>query len=78
MMIVMDTKAARHGTDAPLTDSRRCFNGATHGISTGGYTKSLCSDHLAATLYVTGGNVRVYPLDAKQRCDYAWQAPDDV
>ena len=69
-MIAMDRQVERYGADAPLTDPRRCSNDATHGITTGDYTRNLCSGHVASALYVTGGNVRVYPLQAKQRCEY--------
>ena len=72
-MIAMDRQVERPGADAPLTDPQRCSNDATHGITTGDYTSNLCSDHVASTLYVTGGNVRVYPLQAKQRCEYPGQ-----
>ena len=69
-MMAMDRQVERYGADAPLTDPQRCSNEATHGITTGDYTRNLCPDHVAPTLHVTGGNVRVYPLQAKQRCEY--------
>ncbi len=75
-MIVTDRQIEQYDTDAPLTDPQRCFNDATHGITSGGYTRNLCSDHVGPTLHVTGGNVRVYPIQAKQRCEYRWALAD--
>jgi hypothetical protein len=70
-MIVTDTHVERYGADAPLlTDPHRCLSDATHGITVGGCTQHLCSDHVEPTLYVLSGNVFVYPLQAQGRCEY--------
>jgi hypothetical protein len=69
-MIVTDRQAERHGADTPTADPQRCFNDATHGVTISGSTRNVCSDHVAPTLYVTGGNVFVYPLQAQRRCEY--------
>ena len=69
-MDVMDRQVKRYGVGAPLIDPQRCFNDATHVITTGDYTRNVCSDHVAPTLYVWGGNVRVYPLQADRRCEH--------
>lgn len=40
-MIATDTQVERYGADVPLTDLQRCFNGATHAVTTGDYTAPL-------------------------------------
>ena len=67
-MIVTNRQVEQYGANAPLADPQRCFNDATHGITTGEFTQHLCSDHVAPTLYVTSGNVFAYPLQAQRRC----------
>ena len=69
-MIVTNRQVEQYGANAPLADPQRCFNDATHHITTGEFTQHLCSDHVAPTLYVTSGNVFAYPLQAQRRCEY--------
>jgi hypothetical protein len=69
-MIVTDRQVEQYGADVPLAEPQACFNDATHGITVGDCIQHLCSDHVAPMLYVTSGNVFVYPLQAKRRCEY--------
>jgi hypothetical protein len=69
-MSVTDRQAEWYGADAPRADLQPCFNDATHGITAGDCTQHLCLDHVPPTLYGTSGNVFVYPLQARRRCEY--------
>jgi hypothetical protein len=74
-MRVTDRQVERYGAGAPRAGLQPCFSDATHGITAGDCTQHLCLDHVAPTLYGTSGNVFVYPLRARRRCEYGSALP---
>lgn len=61
-----------------LHDPKRCFNQATHGITSGPHGRVTCRDHLAdstdAAIDAAGGPVMVYALTTAARCGWRYPA----